>query len=184
LAQFDLVIRAGKGNLKVSPTAVEILHGLDERAKVAALRKAGASPKLFSEIYDRFPDGVPSANVIRSYLVQKGYGDAALIPAIKSFFDTDRYLESVAAEDGHAEEETDVFPASTAAEPESSAASFAPHSGHNGGYRVIDGERVVFSEETGPSQYLKLIASGEMDDNLLEALEDFIKRQRKRIAAS
>lgn len=47
----------------------------------------------------------------------------------------------------------------------------------------MEGERIVFAEETGQSQYLKLVAAGEMDDSLLEALEDFIKRQRRRLEA-
>lgn len=44
---------------------------------------------------------------------------------------------------------------------------------------LMEGERVVFTEEVRPSQYLKLIASGELDEIALEALEDFVKRQRK-----
>ncbi|MDE8650973.1 hypothetical protein PYV00_04470 [Novosphingobium sp. H3SJ31-1] len=45
----------------------------------------------------------------------------------------------------------------------------------------MEGERVVFSEETGAEQYLKLVATGHLDDSLLEALEDYIKRQRRRL---
>ena len=45
----------------------------------------------------------------------------------------------------------------------------------------MEGERVVFFEEGGPTQYVKLIASGVMDESLLEALEDYIKRQKKRL---
>ena len=45
----------------------------------------------------------------------------------------------------------------------------------------MSGERVVFVEESGPDQYLKLVAAGSLDDTLLEALEDFIKRQKKRL---
>lgn len=45
----------------------------------------------------------------------------------------------------------------------------------------MEDERVVFIEEGRPGQYLKLIASGEVDDGLLEALEDYVKRQRKRL---
>ncbi len=45
----------------------------------------------------------------------------------------------------------------------------------------MDGERVAFTEEGQPGQYLKLIASGDVDDTMLEALEDFVKRQRKRM---
>lgn len=39
----------------------------------------------------------------------------------------------------------------------------------------MDGERVVFVEETGPPQSLKLIAGGNIDALAREALEDCIK---------
>jgi hypothetical protein len=39
-------------------------------------------------------------------------------------------------------------------------------------------------EETSPAQYLRLVASGEMDESLLEALEDYVKRQKKRLRIS
>jgi hypothetical protein len=45
----------------------------------------------------------------------------------------------------------------------------------------MEGERVVFTEETDPANYVKLVASGAVDDSLLEALEDYVKRQRKRL---
>ena len=45
----------------------------------------------------------------------------------------------------------------------------------------MHGERVVFTEENDPQTYVKVIASGVMDDALLEALEDYVKRQRKRL---
>lgn len=47
--------------------------------------------------------------------------------------------------------------------------------------KLMPGERVVFTEESGPANYLKLLASGEFDGTMLEALEDFVKRQRKRL---
>ena len=53
-----------------------------------------------------------------------------------------------------------------------------------GQVRVMDGERVAFTEESQPGQYLKLIASGDVDDFMLEALEDYVKRQRRRLQAA
>jgi hypothetical protein len=50
-----------------------------------------------------------------------------------------------------------------------------------GEVRLMEGERVVFTEESQPRQYLKLIASGDLDNFLLEALEDYVKRLRKRL---
>lgn len=53
--------------------------------------------------------------------------------------------------------------------------------GLNASLGVTAGERLVFSEEGEPGQYLRLVASGEITDYLLEALEDYVKRQRKRL---
>ena len=46
----------------------------------------------------------------------------------------------------------------------------------------MSGERVVFVEESGPAQYLKLVANGDLDETMLEALEDYVKHQKKRLA--
>jgi hypothetical protein len=45
----------------------------------------------------------------------------------------------------------------------------------------MDGERIVFTEENNPLQYVKLVASGDVDATLLDAIEDYVKRQKKRL---
>lgn len=45
----------------------------------------------------------------------------------------------------------------------------------------MEGERVVFTEEADPQRYIKLVASGDVDETLLDALTDYVKRQRKRL---
>jgi hypothetical protein len=50
-----------------------------------------------------------------------------------------------------------------------------------GKVHLMGGERVVFTEETNPQNYLKLVASGEVDETMLEAHEDYVKRQKKRL---
>ena len=45
-------------------------------------------------------------------------------------------------------------------------------------------ERVIFAEESTPQQYLRLVASGNIDAFLLDALDDYVKRQRKRLQAT
>jgi hypothetical protein len=49
------------------------------------------------------------------------------------------------------------------------------------GLALMEGERVVFTEESDTQRYIKLVASGEVDETLLEALSDYVKRQRKRL---
>jgi hypothetical protein len=48
----------------------------------------------------------------------------------------------------------------------------------------MDGECVVFTEESNPQSYLKLIASGEVDETMLEALEDHVKRKKKQLGVN
>ena len=92
LAQYGLIEKSGKGNVKVSKTAVNILHGLDEETKLHSLHEAGNAPALFQRIFGRFDDGIPSENAIKSYLIQEGFTDAAIAPVLKSFMDTNQYL--------------------------------------------------------------------------------------------
>jgi hypothetical protein len=52
-----------------------------------------------------------------------------------------------------------------------------------GKVNLMAGERIVFTEESNLQNYLKLVASGEVDETMLEALEDYVKRQKKRLSA-
>lgn len=45
----------------------------------------------------------------------------------------------------------------------------------------MEGERVVFAEESSASRHVKVVASGDMDETLLDALQDYVNRQRKRL---
>jgi hypothetical protein len=42
----------------------------------------------------------------------------------------------------------------------------------------MDGERVVFTEEANPQQYVNLVVSGDVDETLLDALQDYVRRQK------
>lgn len=107
LAQYNLLEKSGKGNVKVSKTAVNILHGLDEQTKNDARREAGRSPALFQRIFARFDDGIPSENAIKSYLIQEGFTDTAIEPVLKSFVETNSYLAQSDASESYGEADTD-----------------------------------------------------------------------------
>ena len=40
---------------------------------------------------------------------------------------------------------------------------------------------MVFTEETNPQNYLNLIPSGDVDETMLDALEDYVKRLKRRL---
>ncbi len=185
LIHFDLLAKTSKGSVKVTPTAEAILHGITDGERDQATLKAAFAPQLFQSIHSRFPDGIPSVGTISSFLVREGFSDVAVGPAINAFLETYREVENIRESESYGEKPNDAPQPDErdhgTGEQSPPSPPPLPPSGNIVGYRVMEGERVVFSEETGGDRYLKLVAVGEMDDSLLEALEDYIKRQRKRM---
>ena len=94
LSQFGLIEKAGKGDIKVSRRAVDILHSIDPADKAEAIQEAAFAPSLFQQLHERFPEGVPSHNALRSYLIQQEFGDVAIGPAIAAFLETNAFAEN------------------------------------------------------------------------------------------
>lgn len=184
LLQFGLLEKTGKGDVKVTQRTVDILHGIESADRNEALLEAAYSPQLFRDIHDRFPEGIPSEGVIRSFLIQSDFLDAAIGPAINAFMETYREVEHIRESESHGpapDQPSESFGEEGRVASAPPPPPPPPPPGPQGGYRIMEGERVVFSEETGPEQYLKLVASGETNEALLEALEDYIRRQKRRL---
>lgn len=49
---------------------------------------------------------------------------------------------------------------------------------------LMEGERIVFAEESGPQQYLRIVASGEIDTYFVGALDDYVRRQKGRLGVN
>ncbi len=96
MAQYGLLERVAKGELKVSQLTVDILHSETASQRKAALAQAAFSPPLFKALKARFPDGV-SADALRSYLVRENFLDRAINPIISSFTDTTAFLKQEGA---------------------------------------------------------------------------------------
>jgi len=94
LAQYGLIEKAGKGDVKVTRRAVDILHGVEDADRSEAIIEAAFAPALFQQLHERFPEGVPSQNALRSYLIQQEFGDVAIGPAINSFLETNAFAEN------------------------------------------------------------------------------------------
>jgi hypothetical protein len=195
LAHYGLVERAGKGGLRVTDTAARIVasHSVDE--KNSSLLQAAYGPELFSAIREQWPDGFVSENSLRSFLLRKNFATVAIQPVMKAYYETYDFLRLEGATESHrqpapivresvpAEAVEHPLGANASAPPAPSVAAAAPPLGPEV-HKMGGTERVVFVEEGGPSQYLKLVASGELDAGMLEALEDYIKRQKKRLGSA
>lgn len=191
LSHYGLVERAGKGSLKVSQLAVDILYPVSTVDHARALEAAAMAPNLFAEIRAQFPDGIPSENAFRGYLMRKSFATAAIPYVIKSYTKTARLFEEGGETESHGEEVLahaqsgqTATKADGGGEGEKKPAAPKPPLDTSKDIRkvtLMEGERVIFMDEVGPGQYLKVIASGDLDQSLIEAMEDFTKRRRKRL---
>lgn len=119
LSQYNLLEKAGKEKVRVSPTTVSILHGLTNDEKIAALKKAASAPPLFRRIRENFDN--PSARTITSFLMQEGFTDRAVAPVLKSYSETNAFLAAHGVSESHGndgESERESIPDENDSEPE------------------------------------------------------------------
>lgn len=125
LIQFGLLDKAGKGDVKVTQRAVEILHGIDRADREEAMLEAALAPQLFRDIHERFPDGIPAESAIRSYLIKQDFMDVAISPAINAFLETYRSVEHIRDSESHGREDDDAPSSVQPIEPKESPVSSA-----------------------------------------------------------
>lgn len=110
LAHFDLVEPAGKGELRVTDLAKDILvpDPDDAECRKNALRQAALSPTVFQDLADRYPPGTKLVREsLEGYLVRKEYQDRAINPIITAYTETCSLLEQEKASESRGEVEKD-----------------------------------------------------------------------------
>jgi hypothetical protein len=179
----------GRGDdCRVSDRALAIIaHQPGSHERIDAVQAAANAPTIFQELDAKFPDGRGSDEGMRAYLLTNKFIPDAADTAIRSYRETKNV---VTAEMQGYDSATGVGAREVEA---ASAGSGKPTPPHNPppprrdpppqrmGLALMEGERVVFTEESDTQRYIKLVASGEVDETLLEALSDYVKRQRKRL---
>lgn len=99
LASYGLVERAGKGELRVSDRAANILHPDNPEQRFAALRAAALEPEIFNAMQERWPNIVPPEDGVATFLRRQGFNESAIRPAASAYLDTIAFLaESGASE--------------------------------------------------------------------------------------
>lgn len=108
LAQYGLVERAGKGEMRVSARARAILHPHDDAEKRSELRAAAFEPRLFQDLQERYPNMTPPEDGVVSYLNRLGFNQTAIRPAVKAYLQTLLFLEEQGATESHRSESVEV----------------------------------------------------------------------------
>jgi hypothetical protein len=149
LNQYDLIENVSKGQVRVSQTAEEILHGLPDEVKVEALHRAGNAPPLFQAIFERFEGDIPGENAVRSFLFQKGFTNEGVEKALRNFMETNRHLEIAGAIESHRNEPPsgrELIPVQSKREEESREMGTAAATAESaGGLKVFRGGALDFS---------------------------------------
>jgi hypothetical protein len=167
------------------------LRANQDAIKQEILRRAALRPKSIATMWNLWgADRPPDPVALDTLTMKHDFSDRGAPLFLKVYDATIDYAglsgsDKVQANDGEWGAEDQSGEAEAEIQPKSGLilSKTPPAAASQGKVKVMDGERVAFTEEGQPGQYLKLIASGDVDDSMLEALEDFVKRQRKRLAA-
>lgn len=192
LRYFGLIEIEGDGDagkVKLTNDAQRVLHDNreDQTEKRSIIRRLALNPIVHKKIFEAYPDGIKSEETVKHFLsFEEKYNRSVVGEIVAEFKETAAFAglfqpDSMAVKSNDpvikdAQPGTGVTPPQEDENPPP-----PPLQGQK--VKVMDNERIVFTEESNPQVYLKLIASGEVDDWLLEALETYVDRQRKRLKA-
>ena len=168
--------------VQLTDTAKRLLRNPPDSVRQEMLRKAALTPKVVNEFWGNWgATRPPDADCLWTLQDERGFTPDAAIRFLSVYDATLSYagladsanIREVASD---LDEDVDGEPF----QPEPGQTSFASP-GRQAGVALMAGERIVFTEESDPERYVKLVAAGEIDETLLDALTDYVKRQRKRL---
>jgi hypothetical protein len=204
LLHYGLLKDEGSGDKRrftLTEAGLRIARDPDpESAKrLELIQKAARTPKIFQELWDAYGSAQTLSDMVfKSRLtVDRAdhglapYSEAAAEEVIKSYRETVAFAKLAdSATVPPSSEEKEVGDNLADGELEGANAGELPDPPPppkpepKGKVTVMAGERIVFTEESGPQNYLKLVASGDVDETMLEALEDYVKRQKRRLGVA
>ena len=100
LAAYGLVERAGKGEMRVTNRAQDILYS-DGNERLASLQASAFEPPLFRELQERWPNMTPPEDGVVMHLNRQGFNQNAVRPAARAYLDTLAFLEESGASESH-----------------------------------------------------------------------------------
>jgi hypothetical protein len=179
LHKYGLLEKQGE-EIKVSERALRILHPHSLEEKIAAMSEAATSPDLFAELAERFPGKAPNDDLLRNYLVRKGFAPAALTLVISAYRETSdmvtREREGHDAAVGHAEEP----PPMSQVHPSTPPTTVSPFV--TAMPTVASNERPIGRYDFEGGAYVRIAASGEIDtEQALDMVETLIQLKRKEL---
>ncbi|CAJ0878065.1 hypothetical protein AMST5_02935 [freshwater sediment metagenome] len=179
LTKYGLLERSGD-ELKVSSRAMCIIAPHSPEEKAQALREAAFSPPLFSELADKFPGRMPNEDVLKNYLIRKGFAPGALSSVISAYKETSEMVEQEAGDydsaHSHPYQEPELQTAATQ-HTQQLRETYRPQVAVS-----IDEERQIGRYDFEGGLYVRISASNEIDtEEALEMAETIIRLKRQEL---
>lgn len=181
IKQYGLLKEAERGSVQLTDLALRIVQ--DPRAisaeRDAAYREAAIKPPIFADLWQKWDADIPDDASVEYYLVrEKGFSEDVakkLLANYKASLSLAKVLESdsVADNGGLEADESLKIPKT----PKLLRNPLPPAQG----VTLMEGERIVFTHELEPSHGVRVLASGEVDATMIDALELYIQLQKKRL---
>lgn len=181
LHKYGLLERVGD-EVRVSERAMRILHPESPDERRAAILEAAREPELFAELSERFPGRMPNDELLRNYLIRRGFAPAAVTAVILAYRETSEMAEREGGGQDSLREPTQeavsMIPAQ-APRPEAVSPPWMPPQ-----TLINDGkERPIGRYDYEDGSYVRIIASGEIDtEEALQMVETLIDLKRKELA--
>ncbi len=177
LKQFGLLEYEGGGSdrrVRLSNRALNILLDKqpESRERDKLIRLIAFIPQIYSDLWNQWGAELPSDATIETYLVRdRAYNESAAPDLISDYKDTISFAKlrepdkmSPDGGDENGEEPDQFIPPLLEKQ-----------------VRVMEGERVVFTDEIEPNHHVRLVVSGAVDKDIIDSLEDYVDRQKKRL---
>jgi hypothetical protein len=180
LHKYGLLERAGD-EMKVSDRMMRILHPQSADERGSAIREAARSVQLFEELDERFPGRMPNDDLLRNYLVRKGFAPAAVSSVILAYRETSELVGREAGpHDSPApmQEKSEMMTTTPIGGTEGARSTVSAQSL---GKMVAD-ERPIGRYDYEDGSYIRIMAHGEIDtEEALEMVETLIALKRKEL---
>ena len=85
--KYGLLEKVGDG-MKVSERGMTIIAPHNPSEKAQAIRQAALEPRLFAELFEKFPPPLPNDEVLRNYLIRGGFAPQAVSAVVLSYRET------------------------------------------------------------------------------------------------
>jgi hypothetical protein len=182
LKQFGLLAENEVNNtrqVKLTDSALRVIQ--DERdvspEREAAIKRLALLPKVYSEMWTKWGAQLPADATVKFFLVnEKKYNEAAFPDLFSAYKDTVEFAKLGESDKDGSEVGEQHTPQGTIKDP--------PPAPPPKGAKLMEGERIVFTHEVEPEHGVRIVASGAVDQELIDAVEMFLELQKKRLATA